>query len=97
MDAAISVTAAAQMVSALAHSMVLRLPITSNTAPVMIRPSPLHTERAPTSDTARASGAETDMARSLAKLITELPTAARKEMQMKAIQNDGRRSISADV
>jgi hypothetical protein len=43
----------------------------------------LHTESTPTKDTASASVALTDSARSFAKLITELPTAARKEMQIK--------------
>jgi hypothetical protein len=94
---ATSVTAAAQMVKIFALSIVLRLPIASNTAPVIILPRPLHTESTPTRDTAKDSGALTDKARSLAKLITELPTAARNEMQINAIQNEGRHSICDEV
>ena len=93
METASNVTAAAQMVSTLAHNMVLRRPILSKSVPVRIRPKPLHTDNTPTRDTANASEAFTDKARSLAKLITELPTAARKEMHMKAIQKEGRQSI----
>lgn len=87
------VTPAAQIVRMFAHSIVLRRPMVSKTAPVRIRPKPLHTERIPTRVTARDSGAFTESAKSLAKLITELPTAAKKEIQINAIQNDGRRSI----
>ena len=93
MDTASNVTPAAQMVRVLAHNMVFLRPMMSKTAPVRIRPKPLHTERTPTRVTARDSGAFTERARSLAKLITELPTAARKEMQINAIQKDGRESI----
>ena len=96
-DTASRVIIAAKMVKALALSIVLRRPIASNTAPVIIRPNPLHTESTPTRETARDSGASTDRARSLAKLITELPTAARKLMHTKAIQNDGLHSICRDV
>ena len=92
-----SITAAAQLVSILAHSMVLRRPIVSKRAPVRIRPKPLHMDNTPTRDTAKASGAYTDRARSLAKLITELPTAARQEIQIKAIQKEGRQSICREV
>ena len=84
---------AALMVSIFAQIMVLRRPIESKRAPVRIRPKPLHTESTPTSETANASGAFTDSARSLAKLITELPTAARNEIQIKASQKEGRESI----
>lgn len=44
MDTANKVTPAAQMVSTLAHSMVLRRPIASKRAPVRTRPKPLHTD-----------------------------------------------------
>ena len=97
MDTASNVTAAAQMVSMLAHNMVLRRPMESKSAPVRMRPMPLHTDRTPTKETAKDSGASTDKARSFAKLMTELPTAARKEMQTKAIQKDGRQSICFEV
>lgn len=93
MDTAKSVTPAAQMVSTLAHNIVLRRPMESKRAPVRIRPNPLHTDNTPTRDTARASEALTDSAKSLAKLITELPTAAKKEIQINAIQKEGRQSI----
>ena len=89
MDTEIKVTKAAQMVRTLAQIIVLRLPITSKTAPVKIRPKPLQTESTPTRDTASASGASTERAKSLAKLITELPTAARNDIQINAIQNEG--------
>ena len=92
-DTESKVMPAAQSVRTLASSIVLRRPITSNTAPVRIRPIPLQTESTPTSDTASDSAASTESARSFAKLITELPTAARKEMQINAIQNDGLASI----
>ena len=59
----------------------------------MIRPKPLHTERTPTRETANDSGAFTDSARSLAKLITELPTAARNDIHIKASQKEGRANI----
>lgn len=88
-----SVTVAAPIVSIFAQIMVLRRPILSKRAPVRIRPKPLHTESTPTRDTANDSGAFTDSARSLAKLMTELPTAARKEIHIKANQKDGRDSI----
>ena len=93
MDTASKVTAAAQMVSILAHNIVLRRPIVSKSVPVRIRPRPLHTDNTPTRETAKASGAFTDKARSFAKLITELPTAARQEMHIKAIQKEGRQII----
>ena len=83
---AMSVTPAEAMVSTLAEIIVKRLPIESNTAPQIILPRPLQTDKTPTKDTARDSGAFTERARSFAKLITELPTAARKEMQIKAIE-----------
>ena len=92
-DTANSVTAAAQMVSALAYSMVLRRPILSKSVPVRMRPRPLHTDNTPTRDTANDSEAFTDRARSLAKLITELPTAAKHDMHIKAIQKEGRQII----
>ena len=69
----------------------------SKRAPVMIRPMPLHTESTPTRDTANDSGALTDKARSFAKLITELPTAAKNEMHIKASQKEGRDNICKDV
>ena len=72
---------------------VFRRPMASKRAPVRIRPNPLQTESTPTRDTASDSGAFTDSARSLAKLITELPTAARKEIHIKASQKEGRDSI----
>ena len=97
MDTANSVTPAAQMVRPLAHSIVLRRPMESKSAPVKIRPIPLHTDRTPTKETARDSGASTDRAKSLAKLMTELPTAARKEIHTKAIQKEGRQSICFEV
>ena len=84
---------AAQIVSIFAHIIVLRRPIASKRAPVRIRPTPLHTESTPTSETANASGAFTESARSFAKLITELPTAAKKEIQIKASQKEGRDNI----
>ena len=93
MDTANKVTAAAQIVRILAHSMVLRRPIRSKSEPVRIRPKPLHTDNTPTRETASDSDVFTDNAKSLAKLITELPTAAKKEMQIKAIQKEGRQSI----
>ena len=93
MKTASKVTAEAKMVRILAHIMVLRRPMLSKSAPVRIRPKPLQTESTPTRETASDSGAFTERARSLAKLMTELPTAARKEMQIKAIQKEGRRSI----
>ena len=92
-DTAVRVTVAAQIVKIFAEIIVLRQPITSKTAPVRMRPRPLHTESMPTRDTAKASGALTDRARSFAKLMTELPTAAKKEIHRNAIQNDGRQSI----
>ena len=92
-DTAIRVTVAAPIVRIFAQSIVLRQPIESNRIPVRMRPTPLHIERIPTRETANASGASTDRARSLAKLITELPTAARKDMHINAIQKDGRESI----
>ena len=85
-----STTAAAAMVSILAHSIVFLRPILSKSEPVRMRPKPLHTDSTPTRETANDSGAFTDSAKSLAKLITELPTAAKKEMQRKAIQKEGR-------
>ena len=97
MDTASSVTAAAQIVSALAHSIVLRRPMVSKSAPVRMRPRPLHTDKTPTRETASVSDAFTDRARSLAKLITELPTAARKEIHINAIQKEGRQSICTEV
>ena len=84
---------AAQIVSMLEQIIVLCRPILSKRAPVRIRPKPLQIESTPTRDTANDSGAFTDNARSLAKLITELPTAARKEIHIKASQKDGRASI----
>ena len=39
----------------------------------------------------------TERARSFAKLITELPTAANREMQINAIQNEGRQEKWVDV
>ena len=96
-DTASNVTAAAQIVRIFAQIIVLRHPIISKTAPVRMRPRPLHTESIPTRETARVSGAFTDRARSFAKLITELPTAARKDIQMNAIQKDGLQSICFDV
>ena len=96
-DTANRVTAAAQMVRILAYSIVLRRPMASKSAPVRIRPRPLQIDKIPTRDTARASDAFTDNAKSLAKLITELPTAAKKEMHTKAIQKEGRQSICAEV
>ena len=97
METAKRVTAAAQMVRALDHSMVLRRPMASKSAPVRMRPMPLHTDSKPTRETASDSGALTERARSLAKLMTELPTAARKEMLTKAIQKEGRQSIWPEV
>ena len=47
---------------------------------------PLKTERIPTSVTARAGAASTEITRSLAKLITELPTAVINAMHTKALQ-----------
>ena len=88
-----NVTLAAQMVNMFAHSIVLRRPIVSNRVPVRIRPKPLHMDRTPTRETANASGAFIDSARSLAKLITELPTAARNDMHKKANQKEYRESI----
>ena len=88
-----SVTPAAIMVRIFAQTIVFFRPMASNTAPVIILPTPLHTERTPTNETANASGAFTDNAISFAKLITELPTAANKDIQIKAIQNEGRHSI----
>ena len=88
-----NVTAAAPIVSKLEQIIVLRRPMVSKSAPVRIRPKPLHTESTPTRETANDSGAFTDSARSLAKLITELPTAAKKEMHIKASQKEGRASI----
>ena len=96
-DTASNVTAAAPMVSRLEQIIVLRRPIASKRAPVRMRPNPLHTESTPTRETAKVSGAFTDNARSLAKLITELPTAARKEIQINASQKEGRDNICADV
>ena len=90
---AINVTRAAQIVKILAHIIVLRQPMTSNNAPVIILPIPLQTESTPTKETAKVSGAFTESAISFAKLITELPTAARKDMHRNAIQKDGRQSI----
>ena len=84
------VTDAAQIVRTFAQSIVFLRPIASKTAPVSMRPMPLQTERTPTKETARDSGADTESARSLAKLITVLPTAAKKEMVIKAIQKEGR-------
>ena len=92
-ETASSVTVAAPIVSIFAQIMVLLRPIESKSAPVRIRPNPLHTESTPTRETANASGACTDSAKSFAKLITELPTAARKEIHIKANQKDGRTSI----
>ena len=65
----------------------------SKRAPVRIRPKPLHTESTPTRETANAYGAFTDSARSFAKLITELPTAAKKEIHIKASQKESLDSI----
>ena len=92
-ETANNVTTAAQMVNIFAHNMVLRRPMVSNKAPVRIRPKPLHIDSTPTRETANASGAFVDSARSLAKLITELPTAARNEMHRKANQKEYRESI----
>ena len=96
-DTASKVTVAAQMVITLAQIIVLRRPMRSKMAPVRIRPRPLQTDKTPTRETARDSGAFTERAKSLAKLMTELPTAARKEIQIKAIQNESLASISRDV
>ena len=62
-----NVMPAAPIVRPLAQSIVLRRPMMSKTAPVIILPMPLKTERTPTSVTARASDASTEIARSLAK------------------------------
>ena len=88
-----SVMPAAQMVSTLANNMVLRRPMRSKIIPIRIRPKPLQIDKTPTKVTARDSAAFTDKARSFAKLITELPTAARKDRQVNAIQKEARRSI----
>ena len=96
-DTAMSVVAAATIVKRFAQIIVLRQPITSKTAPVRIRPMPLQTERTPTRETAKASGALTDRERSFAKLMTELPTAAKNEIQRNANQNDGWVSICFEV
>ena len=69
-DTESNVTAAAQIVRIFAQIIVLRQPITSNTAPVIIRPRPLQTESIPTRETARVSGAFTESARSLWKAAT---------------------------
>ena len=92
-ETAINVTVAAHIVNILANNIVLRRPMMSNKVPVRILPRPLHTDNTPTRETANDSEAFTDKAKSLAKLITELPTAAKNEMQMNAIQNEGRLSI----
>ena len=92
-ETASRVTPAAHIVITFAQIIVLRRTIASNTAPVIMRPIPLLTDSTPTRDTASDSDAFTEIARSFAKLITELPTAARKEMQTNAIQNDGLLSI----
>ena len=97
MNVAKRVTDAAQIVRMFAQSMVFLRPIASKTAPVRMRPTPLQTERTPTKETASDSGADTESARSLAKLITVLPTAAKKESVIKAIQKEGRRIICAEV
>ena len=96
MNVAKRVTDAAQIVRTFAQSMVFLRPIASKTAPVIMRPIPLHTDSTPTKETANVSEALTDNARSFAKLITELPTAAKKEMHRNAIQNDGLFSICTD-
>ena len=93
MVTASKVIPAAQMVKIFAHIIVFLGPNLSKTIPVSILPRPLHMERTPTKETARLSGAFTESARSFAKLITELPTAARKDMQIKASQNEREQSI----
>ena len=63
------------MVRIFAAIIVNLLPIESNTAPVIILPRPLHTDSTPTNVVAKAAFAPTESAKSLAKLITEFPTA----------------------
>mgnify|MGYP002508518557 CR=1 FL=1 len=72
MDTASSVMAAAKMGKILAQSMVLRRPMASKRVPVRILPRPSQTDSTPTRETANASGAFTERAKSLAKLMTEL-------------------------
>ena len=92
-DTASRVTPAAAMVSTLVTIMVNRRPLTSNSAPVKMRPKPLQTLRTPTIVVANASPAPTDRERSLAKLITLLPTAPSNPRQANAIQKLTRCSI----
>lgn len=72
------VTVAAVMVRMAEVIMVIFLPAASKSAPVKTRPKPLQTASTPTMVVARAVVAPTESAKSRAKLITELPTAARQ-------------------
>ena len=85
---------AANAVKMFAEIMVFLLPAASYKAPVRILPTPLNTERTPTSVVAIFSGEPTKSARSRAKLITEFPTAARNAIIKKAFQKVRVLSIS---
>ena len=76
---------AAIIVRMFAEIIVVFLPNLSKRIPVRIRPMPLKTESTPTSVVAREGAASTDSIRSLAKLITQLPTAVINAIQMKAL------------
>ena len=81
------------MVRIFANSMVRFRPSLSNSAPMAMRPRPLHMESTPTSVVASAASAPTESARSRAKDITVFPTAERHTMQKKASQKEGLRII----
>ena len=96
-DTATNVIPVAAIVRILAAIIVNLLPIASKSAPVMMRPSPLQTARTPTSVVARAASAPTESARSLAKLMTELPAAVKQTSAKNARQKVKRRTISEGV
>ena len=90
----ISRSVGADIVTMFAKSMAFFLPARSNITPQIILPRPLNTDNTPTRVMARVSAAPIFTARSLAKLITVLPVAARVIRKRKNLQNVNRLIIS---
>ena len=81
------------MVIIFANIIVRRRPAVSNITPHIILPSPLQMDNMPTRDVAKLSAAPINIARSLAKLITVLPTAASEIVYRKNFQKVNMPSI----